>query len=527
MNPLRFSRRITVLWSLAGVASMVWYFGWLLTAGVAGVPVLFGLLVLADAFNGFHALSFWATALRGPKERPFVPPPQDTRVDVLVPTYNEPAEILKRTVRAARRIRGAHVRVWLLDDGDRAEVADLARLLGVHYLAREDHQGAKSGNLNHALAATAPGGAPYVAVFDADHVPARGFLEQTLGYFADPDVALVQTPQVYANVEAGPLTRAAAEQQAIFFGPICVGKDGWDSAFCCGTNFVARRDRLEAVGNFPEDSITEDIVLSMRLIARGWSIAYLGRPLAWGLGPEDAGAYFGQQRRWAAGCLDLLLRRPGAWRGLSWAQRWQFTVATSYWLTGWTLLVYLSLPVVRLVFDAPVLVASANSFVVHFLPYFLLAIVSLGRFTIGAYSINGLALNWGCFWVHVRATVAVLAGRPGSFAVTPKHARPGVMWRVMTPNLVVAGVLLAACGYGLAQGVTPAVLGNVSFALLDAGLATLVVGFAVVQARRVAPVVPDEVSVPVPLQTGRFDRAAIRLSTRDEPAVHSDGIERA
>ena len=97
----------------------------------------------------------------------------------------------------------------------------------------------------------------------------------------------------------------------------------------------------------------------------------------------------------------------------------------------------------------------------------------------------------------------------------------------MTPNLVVAGVLLAACGYGLAQGVTPAVLGNVSFALLDAGLATLVVGFAVVQARRVAPVVPDEVSVPVPLQTGRFDRAAIRLSTRDEPAVHSDGIERA
>lgn len=88
-------------------------------------------------------------------------------------------------------------------------------------------------------------------MFDSDHVADTAFLKQTLGHFANPAVAFVQTPQYYANHRHGGIPAAAWAQQALFFGPIARGKDGLDAMFCCGTNVVFRREALEAVGGFP------------------------------------------------------------------------------------------------------------------------------------------------------------------------------------------------------------------------------------------------------------------------------------
>lgn len=482
MEPREPHRATTLAWTVAGLAATAYYFSWLLQPGRAGVAVLFAALVLADLFNVFHALSFWATCLRKPAQRPRGQPvPAAERVDVMVPTLNEPVELLEATVTAAQAMRGADVRVYLLDDGGRLEVAALARRLGAFYISREGSQGAKAGNINHALERTALNGSPYVCVFDSDHVPRPEFLERTLDRFADPSVALVQTPQVYANVDAGPLTRGAAEQQAIFFGPICSGRDGYGASFCCGTNFVARREALEEAGGFPEDSITEDIVLSARLIGLGYEIAYVAEPLADGLGPEDFDSYFSQQLRWATGCLELLLRRPSLWRGLGWTQRWQFLVATSYWLTGWTILIYLSLPVLRLGFGLQPIGSDAAGFTVHFLPYFVIAVLNLARFTSGGYTFRGLALGWGSFWLHIRATFRAAFGRQGGFAVTSKSALEGIAWRALAPNLLALAAIGAATVAGLVQGVTPASLNNVSFAVVDAVLVGAVATLAVRQ----------------------------------------------
>ncbi len=470
------------LWPLAGTASAVWYFAWLLQPGHAGALVLFAALVAADLFNGFHAFSFWLTCLRRPRPRPFAIP-SDAEVDVLIPTYNESPDVLEPTVRGALAMRGAGVRVYVLDDGDRPWVAALAARLGAHYVAREHHTGAKAGNVNHALRATAEGGAPFVCLFDADHVPRREFLERTLGFFCDEGLALVQTPQVYANSGAGPISRGAAEQQAIFFGPICAGRDGYGASFCCGTNFVARREALDRAGGFPEDSITEDIVLSTRLVGLGYQIAYVGEALSAGLGPEDAAAYITQQDRWATGCLELLFRRRSLWRPLSWTQRWQYFVATSYWLTGWTVLVYLGLPLVRLIGGWQPVDSSAAAFATHFLPYFVFAIVNLGRFGGGGYSLAGLAMNWGSFAVHIRATLTVLLGRRIGFVVTPKQGRAILPWRAVAPNLVVVGVLLATCSVAVVRGLDPATFNTVIFALVGTVLVGLIVPFAFGQAR--------------------------------------------
>ncbi|MBJ7470157.1 MAG: glycosyltransferase [Solirubrobacteraceae bacterium] len=484
----RVSRAVTLSWAIAGVAATAYYLGWLLDGDRVGFVPLFALLVIADAFNGFHALSFWATCLRRPKKRPFdvAISAARPRVDVFVPTYNEPVDIVAQTLTAARAMRGADVRVYLLDDGRRPEMAALAASLGADYLARATNAGAKSGNINHALEVTRDGGADYIAVFDCDHVPQRGFLERTLGYFDDARLGMVQTPQVYGNVGAGALTAGSSQQQEIFFGPICQGRDGFDSAFCCGTNFVVRREALDEAGGFPEDSITEDIVLSTTLVGLGWDISFLAEPLTAGLGPEDAKSYVSQQLRWATGCIDLLFKRPQVWKPLSWVQRWQYFVATSYWLSGWTIIAYLTMPVAVLLFGLQPVNADGLQFVQHFLPYFLISIVNLGRFTVGGYGISGLAMNWGSFPIHIRATVRVLTGRVGGFAVTSKEALAGSPWKPFRANIAIAVGLLVVIAIGLARtGLTAPTVNNAAFALLNGGLVVMIVGLAANQARAV------------------------------------------
>lgn len=96
-------------------------------------------------------------------------------------------------------------------------------------------------------------------------------LHRTLGYFADdPEVALVQTPQWFVNVdEADPL----GSQAPLFYGPIQQGKDGWNAAFFCGSNAVLRREALMQLGivgyvRNVTDSAARALKTSEALIAR-------------------------------------------------------------------------------------------------------------------------------------------------------------------------------------------------------------------------------------------------------------------
>lgn len=181
------------------------------------------------------------------RERPAPPtPPEGLSVDVFITTYNEPLDIVTRTAVAARDIRYPH-NTWILDDGDREEFRNAAAQLGVGYITRgEEWTGkqrhAKAGNINNALFLT---DAEFVAILDADQVPAPDFLDRVLGYFDDDAVAFVQTPQYFWNVpDADPL----GSQAELFYGPIQQGKDGWGAAFFCGSNAVLRREALMALG---------------------------------------------------------------------------------------------------------------------------------------------------------------------------------------------------------------------------------------------------------------------------------------
>lgn len=455
--------RLVVLGSVGAVAAGC-YLLWLLRPERVGHPALFGLLVVAELFNIVHAVGFWWTCSRS-GNRPHRPRRLGAarpRVDVLIPVYGEPVDVVEPTVAAASALRGADVRVSLLDDGGSPEMERLAGRHGARYVRRAVHTGAKAGNINHALQRL---DAPYVVVFDCDHVPSPDFLERTLGHLDDPAVAMVQTPQWYANAGDNEVAAAAAAQQALFFGPIARGKDARDAMFCCGTNMVFRRAALDDVGGFPEQSLTEDFQLSVALHERSWRTVYVAEVLAQGLGPEDMASYASQQHRWASGCISAI---PDVLRsGLTRAQKAQHLLSASYFLTGWTVLLYMAFPVLRITTGAqPLASAGADQFLVHFAPYFGLALAAVALAGAGGYTWRAFALAFSSWWIHIHATLQVVRRRPARFVVTPKRGLDGPQLRAVWPSLAAMGVLVVVALGGLARDLDPGTLNNAAFAFV-------------------------------------------------------------
>jgi cellulose synthase (UDP-forming) len=498
-------RRVLTALICMNVLLAVWYFSWLLSPAQAGTHWVYGLLVGAELFNLVQAAGFWWTVLpRRPTPAPAPWAGDPPRVDVLIPTYNEPLDVVGPTVLAATRMTGAETSVYLLDDGDRLEMAELATRYGATYISREEHGGAKAGNINNALALT---DSPFVAVFDCDHVPKPQFLTETVRYLVDPSVAFIQTPQYYANREAGAVAVAAAIQQDLFFGVIARGKQSKGAMFCCGTNFVFRRAALEQVGGFPENSLTEDFELSMQLHELGWESRYLSTVLAHGMGPEDMVSYVSQQARWAQGCLSAI---PRIFRyRLPWRLRLQYLLSATYFLSGFTVLIYMSLPVFRIFAHVqPIHQNSVHDFLVHFAPYFCACVVTVsvasdGEYTFGAYTLA--AANFG---VQVRAFARVLTRRKGKFVVTPKHGTDGRQLRPIRPALLALTVLITSITYALVTSRAASVLTNVAFASIHVVILSAGCWSAVWRRRQPAATVVDLIEVPAAPASVLLDVAA-------------------
>ncbi|MGH3470663.1 MAG: hypothetical protein ACRDPG_01285, partial [Nocardioidaceae bacterium] len=193
---------------------------------------------------------------------------------------------------------------------------------------------------------------------------------------------------------------------------------------------------------------------------------YVPQVLARGLGPEDMASYVGQQQRWSRGCLGAfghVLRAR-----LGWRHKLQYLLSVAYFLSGWTALVYMALPVVRITTGAqPLAGSTANQFLLHFVPYFGLSLLAVAAAGVGAYTFNAFTLAFANFWVHVLSSLRALGGRPGLFRVTPKHGRSGRQIRTVLPALAALAVLVIAAGYGLVRGASqPAMINNVTFASL-------------------------------------------------------------
>ena len=289
-----------------------WYeVGWVYFCFAVEVLALFDALVLYLAFlrtsdRSGEADSHEARLRAMPTEK--LP-----SVDVYIPTFNEPMEVLEKTVTGVLSLDYPNFKAWVLDDGRRPWVKAFCEAKGVGYLTRPDNTHAKAGNINHALTKTS---ADFVAIFDADFIPQRNFLFRTVGFFADPGIGVVQVPHAFYNYDPTQaslaLQKALPDDQRFFFDAVMPSRDGWNAAFCCGSNSVTRRAALRSVGDaFPTESITEDMLFSITLLRNGYITRYLCERLAVGLAPEGLNAFFVQRRRWARGAMQMLYLAAG------------------------------------------------------------------------------------------------------------------------------------------------------------------------------------------------------------------------
>jgi len=446
----RVIRGFAIFTLLYGVAFLAWRWSSTLNPDALWIAVPLAItetaVLLTTALLVFNV---WRLRRRTPP-----PVPDGLDVDVFITTYDEPLEIIRKTVLGARAIRYPH-RTYVLDDGRRFEVRALARELGVGYITRNDNRHAKAGNLNNALRLTS---GDFILQLDADHVPLPHILDRLLGYaVADARVAFVQSPQNFYNTDSfsthvQPETRRLLTDQNIFFDVIQPGKDHRNAAFFCGSCGVLRRAAIEQIGGFSTETITEDIETSLLLHARGWRSVYHNEPLAYGLAPRTATAFHIQRLRWGQGGMQLLRRfNPLTTKGLSPAQRLCYFASALHSLDGVLRLVFFLTPLLYLLTGALPIRTLNVEFFARFVPYIgslLLLHHLLSRGTGGPLWYVEYS-SMAKFFTHTIATAALLTRKRLRFRVTPKGLN-GVSWASYAPHAALMGVTLGAVVWGVA-----------------------------------------------------------------------------
>jgi len=254
-------------------------------------------------------------------------------VDVYLPTCGEPLAILDNTYRHVIDMQwDGPLNVYVLDDGDRLEVAMLAEIYGFHYVVRPDRgHMKKAGNMAHAFART---DGELIVILDADFCPRRDFLAHLVPYLDDPSVGIVQSPQVFDTApEMSWLQRTAGATQELFYRWVQPSRDRAGAPICVGTNAVYRRSALDAIGGFALIDHSEDIHTGIGLMRAGYSTCYVPIQVAKGLCPDDLTGFMNQQYRWCNGSLTRFSTGVTQPHRLTLAQRLCFWAGFMYYVT--------------------------------------------------------------------------------------------------------------------------------------------------------------------------------------------------
>jgi cellulose synthase (UDP-forming) len=394
---------------------------------------------------------------------------QRMQVDILIATYNEEEDILDRTIVGAKSQDYAHFRVFVLDDGRRDWLRELCRRRGVGYITRPDNEHAKAGNLNHGLQWLAQhgGAAEFVAILDADFVPQPNFLRHALALFHDPDVGCVQTPQHFFNPDPLQHGFEAAhlwpDEQRFFFDILLASKDAWGVAFSCGTSSICRRSAVEAIGGFPTESITEDMLLSVKLKSVGWRTIYLNERLSMGLAPEGLREYITQRVRWCIGFMQIACSNwgPLGSRRLPFLDRLSLVDAFLYWGLSFPFrILCLLAPIVFGYTAVPVFSASSADLLFYLGPslaaqMIVIAWISRGRALPILSDANQLLI---AFHATKAAATGLIKPKGHKFQVTAKggdRSRVVVQWTIMRPFALLLALTLGAILYAT-HGAYPA-----------------------------------------------------------------------
>ncbi len=293
-KPLPHSPVQEGIWQFLATLAVVfggWYIAWRWNASLNYDALWFALPLVIAETGAYIGLVLFTYNLWKVEDYPQAPPPQYIdeclnqpsdpdvliSVDVFFPSYDEDPELVRKSVKDAKNISYPHpidIRIHILDDGKRESMKTLAEEEGVQYITRTNNIGFKAGNMRNAMEVTS---GDFIVICDADTRPFPTILEHTLGYFRDPDVAWVQTPQWFFDLPEGTALPQSLKRYLgrpgywlgkgieYCLGPIQVGKDilssdpqmfydiiqrrrnAANASFCCGAGSIHRREAVMQV----------------------------------------------------------------------------------------------------------------------------------------------------------------------------------------------------------------------------------------------------------------------------------------
>jgi cellulose synthase (UDP-forming) len=380
------------------------------------------------------AIAHWE---RRAVREPFFPP--DGTVDVFVTCYNEPLSMIRKTLKAAAEINWQQKTLYLLDDGSREELRELAGRYGAVYLSREDHAHAKAGNLNHGLQHAK---SAFILTLDSDQVVEPSILQETLGHFQwDRRIAIVTTRQKFDVHEHD------FNHDHMFYEHMQPGKHADLCPISCGSGVIYRRSALDEIGGFATWNVVEDLTTTYELNRRGYRSFYVDKALSVGLAPQDIKNIYKQRGTWAVDSLRILFRQnPLLVRGLTPMQRIHYLEITyQYLISALAVPALLIIPILSLLLNAPTIAAGPE----------YLAIRAPGLIAIiGFYWMlnRGHASNqfWAGLWpCYLRAAVLALRRKKTPYRVTIKVEEQERRITYVLPQLVVAALGILALPYNL------------------------------------------------------------------------------
>lgn len=390
------------LWFLLNIICTLMYLLWrvffTLPLEYGIVSIVAGLMLLVVEMLGMveafihYANMYSVENYSLPEGLPFDKFPE---VDVFISTYSEDTKLLYKTIHGCKRMKYPNrhkVHIYLCDDGHRQEMKELAKKMGVNYLDRETHEGAKAGNLNNALAHTS---SPYIVTFDADMIPQSDFLMKTIPYFVDAEIrnkgqkeedqvklGFLQSPQSFYNLDMFQFNLYSEQripnEQDYFYKDIQVARTRTNSVIYGGSNTVLSRKALEDVGGFYTDAITEDFATGILIEKKQYVSLGIGEPLASGLSPNSLKDLVQQRIRWARGVIatgrkmHIFLASE-----LNMAQKMNYWASVWYWYAPLKRLIYIMAPVLYATFGFMVFKCTLPQILLFWLPMYVTSNISL------------------------------------------------------------------------------------------------------------------------------------------------------
>jgi cellulose synthase (UDP-forming) len=445
-------------------------------------PIAFGALLVVEFYNlvslAFLALAGWEW------HDSVAPRPSPGRtVDVFICTYDEPRDVVEATLSGCAALAYPHT-TFLLDDGRRPEMEQLAERWGARYLTRTDNAHAKAGNINSALRST---DGELIFFLDADHAPLPDALDLTVGYFDDATVALVQSPHDFYNQDSVQHYAPGRHEQSLFFEVVCPGKDRHNAAFWCGSATVVRRAALEEVGGVATETIAEDFHTTIKMHGRGWSTRYHNEVLVQGLAPVDLDGYLLQRDRWARGNLAVFrlpespLRRSS---GLDVRQRLGYFSSLLAYVSGAMRLLLFALLAASLGLGVLPAVVHPVELIVLWIPATTFAIVATVALCRGHMRLTESShYTLVTAEIYARALRCAFLPSRTKFKVTPKEGTDAGGWPAVARLRVVIALALAVLA-GLAWRIL-AIAGAVDASPLPGIAAPLAIALAIWELSRV------------------------------------------